>query len=464
VTRDRRDDFTDIHQSSDPADQSWVYEHGWQSWSPAGLYPGTTDCSPRPQRQIWQTMAFRPERPAPGLGFQGEGLLALVNADRSAEVFVAAEPDVEVASIRVRSEGDRLVVSADGPVAHVHADNLDAGLAAAAQMLAERLVSRPIAPLPAGWCSWYTYWNEVTAADVIDNLDVIDREALDIAVVQVDDGYQAEIGDWLDGRPGFGDLDEVARRIIDSGRTPGLWTAPFLVGAKSRLAAEHPDWLVRGAVACEQHWGQRVHVLDVTHPDAAEHLVEVFSTLRERGFAFHKIDFTYGGAMEGGRHEDVSAIEAYRRGLELVRAGAGDDAVILGCGAPLLPSIGLVDAMRISPDVMPHWEPDLGDISQPAMRSAIAAGRARAWMHGRLWVNDPDCVLVRPEVERPEPWWEYLRALRGLALSSDPLPLLDAGHIDRTRELMVPADLSPVGWDPWAGPDQGALHRPPAFP
>ncbi len=75
--------------------------------------------------------------------------------------------------------------------------------------------------LPAGWCSWYTYWNQVTAQDILDNLAVIDEHDLGIEVVQVDDGYQKDIGDWLDGRPGFGDLDEVARRIADTGRTPG---------------------------------------------------------------------------------------------------------------------------------------------------------------------------------------------------------------------------------------------------
>jgi alpha-galactosidase len=80
-------------------------------------------------------------------------------------------------------------------------------------------------------------------------------------------------------------------------------------------------------------------------------------------------------------------------------------------------------------------------------------------MHGRLWVNDPDCVLVRPEVERPEPWQEYVGTLRGLAVSSDALVDLDAEHLERTRALMVPADLSSVAWDAWAGPDQGLIHR-----
>lgn len=463
MTPNSADAFTDLLATDDATDACFVYEHGWQSWSPAGVYPGATGASPRPRKGIWQTMAFRPELPGPDVGFQAEGLLAIVNADGSADVLVASSPDVEVPSIRARDEGGRLVVSANGSVEHLTAESLDAALGHVGDLLAARLVTRPIQALPAGWCSWYTYWNAVTAQDVLDNLDVIVEQDLGIEVVQVDDGYQHDIGDWLEGRPGFGDLDEVARRIADAGRTPGLWTAPFLVGVDSDLAAAHPDWLVDGAVACERHWDQEIRVLDVTHPDAADHLVGVFAALRERGFRFHKIDFVYGGAMAGRRHEDVTPIEAYRRGLELVRAGAGDDAVILGCGAPLLPSIGLVDAMRISPDVMPAWEPDLADISQPGMRSALAAGRARAWMHGRLWVNDPDCVLVRPEVERPGPWAEYVETLRGLAVSSDPLPRLDAAHLGRTRDLMVPADLAPVHWDAWAGPDQGSIHRAPTL-
>lgn len=453
--------FIDIHRSADPAATSFVYEHGWQSWSPAGLYPANLESSPRPRRHIWQAMAFRPEKPAPAGGFQGEGLLAVVNADRSADVFLAPTPDVDVPSIRARVESGWVVVSADGPVVHFSTPSLDEGLRQAASLLADRLVSTVPASLDAGWCTWYAYWNEVKAQDVIDNLEVIVREHLPIEVVQVDDGYQADIGDWLDVRTEFGDLDGVIGRILDAGRVPGIWTAPFLVGARSQLASRHPDWLVGGAVACEHHWSQEVRVLDVTHPAAADHLRSVFATLRERGIRFHKIDFIYGGAMSGKRHEDVSGIEAYRRGLQIIREGAGSDAAILGCGAPLLPSIGLVDAMRISPDVMPNWEPDLGDISQPGMRSALAAGRARAWMHGRLWVNDPDCVLVRPEVERPEDWRDYLEVLGGLAVSSDALPRLDAEHLDRVRGLMRPADGGPVAWDPWAGLDQGLIHREP---
>lgn len=455
--------FSDIHITDGVASRTWIYEHGWQSWSPAGVYRADIQASPRPQRHIWQTMAFRPEEPSPPVGFQAEGLLAVVGEDGDATVFFAPRPDQEVPTIRARVEGEQVVISANGELAQLRADSLDKGLTMAGEAFA-RLVTRPLQQLPAGWCSWYTYWSEVTAQDILDNLAVITDHDLPIEVVQIDDGYQAEIGDWLDWRPGFGDARDVVARIADAGRTPGIWTTPFLVGVDSHVARRHPDWLVDGAVACEHHWGQEIRVLDVTHPEVEEHLVQVYRTFAQMGVRFHKIDFIYGGAMVGGRYADITPIDAYRRGLELVRAGAGEDAVILGCGAPLLPSVGLVDAMRISPDVMPQWEPDLGDISQPGMRSAIAAGRARAWMHGRMWVNDPDCVLVRPEVENPGPWRDYIRTLKGLAVSSDPLVSLSAADLEQTRDLMAPTDLAPVSWDPWAGPDQGLIHRHPGLP
>lgn len=454
--------FVDVHAGQDPASRSFVYEHGWQSWSPAGLYPADLAESPRPRKPIWQTMAFRPEVAPPATGFQAEGLLILVNEDRTVEVFLAPDPTRDVPTIRADVRSGRVVVSADGDIQQVSAMSLDLGLREAARRFAAAGGVDAVGSLPAGWCSWYTYWNTVTEQDIADNLAAMERHDLPIDVVQVDDGYQAGIGDWLVDRPGFGSLARTARRILDAGRTPGVWTAPFCVGVDSEIGRAHPEWLVDGAVASERHWDQEIRVLDVTHPEAAEHLVGVFAGLRELGIRFHKIDFIYAGAMVGGRREDVTPIAAYRRGLELVREGAGPDAVILGCGAPLLPSVGLVDAMRISPDVMPDWEPPLADISQPGMRSALAAGRARAWMHGRLWVNDPDCVLVRPDVERPEPWREYVQTLNGLAVSSDPLPELDAEHVATTRALMIPSGTAALTWDPWAGPDQGVIHRSPA--
>lgn len=438
-----------------------VYEHGWQSWSPAGAYRADAT-SPRPARTRWQTMAFRPDRPPPATGFQGEGLLALQpEPDAPVTVWAAPDPHREVPSIRASVHDGHLVVTADGEVTTTtDTGGLDTALRDHADRVARDLDVAPPRPVGTGWCSWYGYWQDVTEADVLANLAAIDDLDLAVDTVQIDDGYQTDIGDWLTRRPDRfpAPLADLAGRIGATGRAAGIWTAPFLVGAGSDLAVEHPDWLVGDAEASDHHWGQRIGVLDVTHPDAAEHLVEVFRTLRSWGFAYHKIDFLYGGAQPGLRHADCTPLEAYAEGLRLIRAGIGDDAVLLGCGAPLLPSIGRVDAMRISPDVDPAFAPPDGDVSQPSQRGALLAGRARAWMHGRLWSNDPDCVLVRPEMEDREGWASYLAAHRGLAVSGDPLPALDERGLALTRALLVEtADVAAPWWPDPDDPDRGRL-------
>lgn len=89
-------------------------------------------------------------------------------------------------------------------------------------------------------------------------------------------------------------------------------------------------------------------------PQVAAHLREVFDHLRGEGFRYFKLDFLYAASIPGPDRTEDEAIETYRYGLELIRKAVGEDAILVGCGAPLLPSLGLFDAMCIGPDVTPH--------------------------------------------------------------------------------------------------------------
>jgi alpha-galactosidase len=438
-----------------------VYEHGWQSWSPAGAYRvGAT--TPRPARPRWQTMAFRPDRPPPEHGAQGEGLLALQPSPGApVTVWSAPDPHRAVASIRGRLvEGGRYVVEADGEVIEAtYGDDLDAALRRHADEVVARLDLSAPPRLGTGWCSWYGYWMDVTEADVLDNLAAADDLDLPIDTVQLDDGYQTGIGDWRTRRTDRfpRPLADLAGDIRATGRTAGIWTAPFCVGADSDLARAHPEWLVGGAEAADEHWGRPIGVLDVTHPAAAEWLADTFRTLTAWGFTYHKIDFLYAGAIPGRRHADTTPLDAYGEGLRIVREAIGPDSVLLGCGAPLLPSIGRVDAMRTSPDIDPEVAPPDGDVSQPSQRGALLAGRARSWQHGRFWVNDPDCILVRDEVEDRAGWARYLAAAGGLAVSGDPLRGLDDRGLELTRALLVRPAEEGGAWRP--DPDDADAGR-----
>ena len=416
-----------------------IYEEGWQSWSPAGVYQ-VTAASPRPPDRRSHTMGWRPGRKLPAVGFQGEGILGIAAPGDPTRIWHAPAPDCEVASIRCEATDDRLVVSADGPVVELV---VEGALHEALAALGDLLSPGEIRSLPPGWCSWSAYFGDVTESDVLENLEAAERLGLPLEVVQVDDGYEAGIGDWLDDDPRFGSLRRVAESVAAAGKVAGVWTAPFLVGERSDLAAAHPDWLVRGADA-GWNWGQRLLVLDVTNPDAAEHLRDVYAALAQRGFGFHKLDFLYAGALAGGRRADTTPLAAYREGLRLVREGAGPGALLVGCGAPLLPSIGLVDALRVGPDVLPEPRGEPPVAEEPALDEAIARTRARAWTHGRLWAADPDSLVARPEIAARESWAGHVMAYGGVVFSGDPLQALDERGLELTRAALRPSSTTPV--------------------
>jgi alpha-galactosidase len=437
--------FAEVAEIQVEPGRARVYEHGWQSWTPTTAY-GLDDRPHRPVGEDRRIMCYRPERIPPDGGFQGEGLLAVDPGD-GGPVYVLATPDGSrhVPSIRAAGRDGRVVVQADGPVEQVQLEVQAAGggrlgrigpaLAAWAERYAERVGVGAPRPAPTAWCSWYHYFTQVTEADMLENLDAMDELDLPVDVVQLDDGYQAEIGDWLDLSGRFRSLGDLVERIRQRGRRAGIWVAPFLVGTRSRLAAEHPDWLVRGAPA-GHNWDQELLAIDVTHPAAEAWLAEVFSSLVGLGIDYFKIDFIYAGALEGGRHQDTDALTAYRHGVELIRGAIGPEPYLLGCGAPMLPSVGLVDAMRISPDVAPRYESPDTDLSRPSQRGAVLTGRGRQWQHRRLWVNDPDCLLARPAVERREEWAAHVAEVGGLVASSDRLRDLDEWGLETTRRQL----------------------------
>ncbi|HXW81786.1 MAG TPA: alpha-galactosidase, partial [Acidimicrobiales bacterium] len=205
-------------------------------------------------------------------------------------------------------------------------------------------------------------------------------------------------------------LEDLSQEIKAAGMTPGIWTAPFLAAEDSRLASEHPDWLLRGPsgepVRAERNWGRWIFALDATNDGVLSHLGHVFERLVELGYTYHKIDFCYAGAIGAdGAPRSSTRAQALRSGLAAIRKGIGDDAFLLGCGCPFGPAIGLVDAMRVSADTAPRWDlsqrwrddPEMTGFEEhpPSGRNAVEATVLRAPLHRRLWVNDPDCLMVR---------------------------------------------------------------------
>jgi alpha-galactosidase len=299
---------------------------------------------------------------------------------------------------------------------------------------------------PVGWCSWYHYFGRLGWPDVLENLDAAaaDRRAFPFDVFQVDDGYEAEIGDWLSAKPGYPDLGGLAGAIKEKRFRAGIWAAPFSAAETSRLFAEHPEWMVSEEgrpKPCYRGWGRTIYALDTTHPDVKCWLDATFRTLRKAGFTYLKIDFLFAAAMAGARRKSVTPIQAYREGLRVVRRAAGRD-FVLGCGAPLLPSVGLVDGMRIGEDTAPYWKTKPSGFQGPNAYFALKNALMRQFMHRAFWLNDPDCLLVRDrEIEltrnERELYALVAGALDNMVVDSDRLSLLGPAEKELLRRSLA---------------------------
>ena len=430
-------------------------KNGWQSWSPAqgvdmqtwqqqeygGVDRHASRHDPRAtlSSEWFSAVSAGPARPELVLGFvTGAAQFGQVNFYGGGLVSAIAEGD-----------GVPQVASEWLAIRFGRAQDELAGFFAQAAALGGARFPDTTEP---GWCSWYYYWTSVTQADVEANLQALTGSPLQL--VQIDDGWQQQIGDWEPGEKFPDGMAALAAQIREAGRTPGLWTAPFLARSDSRLAREHPDWLLRHPwgvpVVDRKHWGGDVYCLDTTHPAVLAWLEQTFARIcREWGYRYIKIDFIYAAALPGVRHDPAATrVQAYRRGVEAIRRGAGDGVFVLACGAPLSATIGLAEGCRIGPDVMPAWEMDFGGGLLPACRNTMV----RSAMHRRLWQSDPDCLLLRAEeTALAQPQVELLTTVIGLSggmvLDSDPwhrLPPERRALLDRLLppgETAVPLDL-----------------------
>jgi alpha-galactosidase len=403
-----------------------VYAEGWQSWSPATWYAATAT-GPVPKETWEHLMRFRPGTPVADEGVQGEGLV-VVDPGTGAPVRCYGTIDlVEVPTIRTTLHEDRLLVRSSGPVHLSEHPDAERALAVHGDALGAHV--QRLRPPPTVWCSWYQYFEDVTADDVLEAVRDINTYDVDVDVVQVDDGWSDGLGEGLRPSERFGSLDRVVDEVRSSGRRAGVWLAPFVVGASTTLAHEHPDWLVGPA---GENWGQRLLGLDLTEPGVEATLAEGLRRLVDLGVDYLKLDFLYAGAVPGRRHEDMGGVAAYRSGLRLVREVVGPDVYLVGCGAPILPSVGLVDAMRVSPDTFHEG----GEDGSTGLRGLMPLA-ARAWQQGRLWVNDPDCVVARPSYSQRERWAHVARRYGGLPSFSDRLADLDPWGLRTVRDLVA---------------------------
>jgi hypothetical protein len=259
---------------------------------------------------------------------------------------------------------------------------------------------------PTIWCSWTSYYAEVTEEDVVRNADWIAEKLLPYGFeyVQLDDGYdRGENGEhyWIErwDRKKFPHGPAwLAGYIKSKGLHPGLWLVP---NAYAGAVETHPDWYLRdkeGKIVLDYN----TPALDSTHPEVLGFLRTLFTTLRDWGFEYYKFDGEhalplYVPSVDRARLHDpaIDPIVAYRNRLAVIRETIGPRTFVEGCpaGTPLN-GIGTFDSYFNGHDVYNSW---------PGMYALFSSINANAFLnHMVSYVMPGEGIEIGPPMSVAE--------------------------------------------------------------
>ncbi len=275
-------------------------------------------------------------------------------------------------------------------------DELEGLEAYAAHVAEKHPPSSPRAPALGGWGSWNLYYEDIDAAALREEAawaaEQLVPRGLDDFLLDV--GYEPHWGRWEASAEFGAELSTLAAEQQAAGLRPALWLAPFYVHLDDPLVSDHPDWFVHeadGGLRTFRNFGSAEYAaLDVTSAEARAFVVDALEQLWSWGYRTFKIDFLFGGAVEGVRQQPVTSLQSYAQWMAALRQ-AVPEAHLVGCGAPLLPSVGWVDSLRTGSDIAfaQSPEPQLGYLADQARHTAAR------WYTDRWWALDPDVVLLR---------------------------------------------------------------------
>lgn len=263
-----------------------------------------------------------------------------------------------------------------------------------------------------GWCSWYLHGTNINEEKILTQAHWMvknpHRRKLPLEYLLIDDGWNLW-GDWLDvDKQKFPrGLKSTVTKIKKLGLKTGVWIAPFLVDPKSRLAREHPDWLVhQDGELVEGHnfshldrfLAHKKWLLDIRKKAVRQYLDESLKYLVEDcGFELLKLDFLY--AIYFNPHLRIGEADRFLRNYLAKIKKTYPQIYTIACGCPLIPAAGVVDSMRIGPDTK-IISPVFGFLDRPFfnrwyLTSQVLPTVAKKLWTKKLWHVDPDAFLCR---------------------------------------------------------------------
>jgi hypothetical protein len=322
--------------------------------------------------------------------------------------------------------------------------------------------------IPNGYCTWYSdpHGGAASAEAMTELAQFTERELVPYGfdTIQIDDKWQGAprrgetwgpAADFTrhdpDG-PYPNGMKPTADAIVSASQRAGLWLLPFAWEPTSETMRDRQDWYTRTVSGDIYYVMWAGWCLDMTHPAARDFVRSVIHTITtDWGYKYLKLDGLWSGMAvkilyptpdyrpdgigDAVFHDPrMTNVEAYRAGLHAVRQGAGPDVYLLGCNIAqnmrtLGGSVGLLDGMRIGRDISARWD---------HVVPCAEMGSRLAFLHGRVWHNDPDCLMLREPltIEQARAWASWITVSGQLNMVSEWLPGLPDDRLEILRRTL----------------------------
>ena len=323
---------------------------------------------------------------------------------------------------------------------------------------------------PAGWCSWYYYYLNISEEEVVKNTDWLAEHLKPYGCewVQIDDGWQGRgegygtNRDWLvtSNKDFPNGMKWSADYIRGKGFRPGIWCIPFtqsnptMYEDKLMLFVRNEDGSSPGERAeplpydwmpeeeRQFEWAGR-YFIDPTGKEGQKYLRRLFQMLCDDwGYEYVKIDAQ--GMMAGFYNEhrrrlvdpSLDGDRAYRDGLAVLKSVMRKDRFLLNC-AHGFSSIGLCEGIRIGGDVGLDWK---------GMQPAIDSTLQWLFLNTLAFYTDPDVVCVREPLplEMARVWATLVGITGQLLMASDKMYELPDERVELLRRIFPVGDIRPM--------------------
>ena len=273
---------------------------------------------------------------------------------------------------------------------------------------------------PGGWESWYNHYANINENLILSDLEaltttenVISTGTFSSKIFQIDDGWEASLGDWEPRKDRFPNgLTPLVQKIEEKGFIPGLWIAPFIIDARSKTAAAHPQWLLHNEkgepliAGYNPLWGKRgnFYCLDLSRDEVIAYLDKLIDKIiNEWGFRYIKLDFMYAGMLYGNYNNPTASYKIYNRAITALtsrnKTNKGIPVAYLGCGIPFELSFKYTPLCRIGCDTYEHWTNKLSRLLNWNGRNEaylnLKDTLGHALWNNTVFANDPDVVFIR---------------------------------------------------------------------